>query len=152
MPEIAIRVLGIPKGQPRPRAFVRKTAGGPVARVFDAGSAESFKSEIAAALRPHLPATPILGPIAIGLTFLFPRPKSLLRRKDPQHRIPQTTRPDIDNVYKAFADCCTHLALWVDDAQVQAVTMHKVYVAIGEQPGLDAKISWIDANEVRRTG
>lgn len=147
MPEIRLRIDGEPKGQPRPRAFVRHTATGPVARVFDSGSAESFKSQIATALRPHLPPAPICAPIALELTFLFPRPKSLLRKKDPTARLQHAKRPDVDNVFKAFADSCTHLALWADDALVQEVTIRKLYVAIGEPPGLEARIAWSDDND-----
>lgn len=144
MPEISLRVLGIPKGQPRPRAFVRHTAAGPIARVFDSGSAESFKSEIAIAAKAHLPERQIDAAVTVDAVFLFPRPKRLLRKNDPQGRIPQTGRPDVDNLYKAFADACTHLGFWFDDSQVHDVRLRKLYVAIGEQPGAEIRIAWPD--------
>lgn len=45
---------GLPKGQPRPRAFAMKIGNKFQARVFDSGTAENWKSRIAEAARPHL--------------------------------------------------------------------------------------------------
>ena len=51
---ITVRVYGEPKGQPRPRAFAKPIGGGKFsARVYDAGTAEGWKSQIAQAFRQH---------------------------------------------------------------------------------------------------
>lgn len=68
---ISFSVQGVPKGQPRPRAFAFKGK----ARVFDPGTAEGWKSAIAEAARPHLPREPLAGPVALEVAFSFPRPK-----------------------------------------------------------------------------
>ena len=58
---ISFAVQGVPKGQPRPRAFAFKGK----ARVFDPGTAEEWESRIAEAARPHLPREPLAGPVAL---------------------------------------------------------------------------------------
>ena len=101
---ISFFVSGEPKGQPRPRAFARKMGGKFVARVFDAGTAEAWKSCIAAAAAQHKPAEPIAGPVRLRLCFYLARPKGHhpsgridrgLRATSPLHPIrePRTTTP-----------------------------------------------------------
>src|SRR5437870_8017163 len=63
---------GIPKGQPRPRAFAFK---GHV-RIYSPAQAESWKSQIALAAKEFIPQSPLTGPLRCDLTFYFPRPKS----------------------------------------------------------------------------
>ncbi len=132
---ITFEVVGTPKGQPRARAFARKMGNKFVARVYDAGTAEGWKSLIALAARPHVPATPIDGPVRVDALWLFPRPQRLLKKKSPAERIPHTAKPDRDNLDKASLDCLTTLGFWKDDAQVYGGTLDKFYVAVHEKPG-----------------
>jgi Holliday junction resolvase RusA-like endonuclease len=111
-----------------------------VARVFEAGTAEEWKSLIAAAAKPHTPPTPILGPVSVDLTFFFPRPKShflagknaaFLRDDAPKWH---TAKPDRDNLEKAVLDALTQLGgFWRDDSQVCDGRVMKHY---GRQPGV----------------
>lgn len=73
---INFRVTGLPKPQPRPRAFARKMGDKFVARVFESGSAEGWKSLVAVAAKPHTPPEPMSGPVLVNITFVFPRPNS----------------------------------------------------------------------------
>jgi len=43
---------------------------------------------------------PLDGPLRVIVRFYLPRPKRLMRRKDPSGPIPHTSRPDIDNLWK----------------------------------------------------
>jgi Holliday junction resolvase RusA-like endonuclease len=142
MSVISFKVDGLPKGQPRPRAFARKMGDRFVARVFDAGTAESWKSEIALAARPSLPPSPLGGPIEMRMEFYLPRPKRLCRRCDPTTRIPAVCKPDVDNLAKAVMDCLTVLRFWDGDEQVYALTVLKFYHAIGERPGASILIAF----------
>ncbi len=68
---------GLPKAQPRMRAYVR----GGITRMYDPGTADAWKACILLAareaLRPLPPARPVLGgAIRADLTYVFPRPKS----------------------------------------------------------------------------
>lgn len=122
---------GIPKGQPRPKAFAFHGK----ARVYDPGTAEHWKGQVALAARDHRPEKPITGPLRVILGFRFPRPKSHFRtgknagqlRADasPYH----TGKPDSDNCAKAVLDALSHLGIWQDDAQVAILKVWKMYQA-----------------------
>jgi Holliday junction resolvase RusA-like endonuclease len=117
---------GIPKGQPRPRAFVR----GKRAAVYDPGTAEGWKGQIALAWRElGIPAV-IDGVLDVSLTFHLPRPKHHYTAKGvlkPSAPVWHTVKPDADNLAKAVLDALTALSVWKDDAQVSSLTIHKQY-------------------------
>jgi len=127
----AFDVYGEPKGQPRPRAFAR----GGKARVYDPGTAEGWKGSIALAARDHLPPCPIDSPVRVAVTFFFPRPARLLRKRDPDCTIPHTAKPDSDNAAKAVLDCLTSIGMWRDDALVCSLIAEKNYAARGQASG-----------------
>jgi Holliday junction resolvase RusA-like endonuclease len=118
---IEFRVYGIPKGQPRPKAFARKFGEKWQARVYDPGTAEEFKSAIATAARDIRPATPIMGPVRLSVRFFFPRTKAHLRSNGqvkPNAPTWHIVKPDSDNCIKAVKDALTQLGFWQDDSQV----------------------------------
>lgn len=144
---ITFRVDGEPKAQPRPRAFVRNGH----ARVYDAGTAEGWKSAIAAAALPHRPTAPLDGPLTLAVVFLMPRPKSHYRpgrwaRSDgydgetktgaPVHH---TQKPDLDNMVKAVKDALTQIGMWRDDCLVVEETVSKIWA---ERGGAEIRIGW----------
>ena len=134
MTSIFFAVQGEPKAQPRPRAFARKMGSAWVARVYDAATAEGWKSLIALAARPHRPRAPIVGPVRVDLCFYFARPKShfrtgklsgVLRDDAPKFH---TQKPDRDNLEKAVLDALTQVGgFWKDDSQVCAGSVSKRY-------------------------
>lgn len=146
------RVDGVPKGQPRPRAFTRVINGRAVARVHDAGTAEGWKGSIALFASRHLPRSPLAGPLRVDLTFLMPRPQSRSRKCDPDGRMPFTAKPDRDNLDKAVLDCLTSLGMWGDDAQVIGGEVWKWYAAKGERPGAIVRVMrWQESSPAART-
>jgi Holliday junction resolvase RusA-like endonuclease len=146
---ITFVVAGVPKGQPRPRAFARRVAGGKfVARVFDSGTAEGWKSCVAQAAKPVAPAAPIDGPVRVRMTFTFPRPKGHYVGGNPARPLKpgapkyHTGKPDNDNLQKAVLDALTQLGgFWHDDSQVAAVRSFKCYAAT---PGATIEIGAIE--------
>jgi crossover junction endodeoxyribonuclease RusA len=136
MEPIVFRVDGIPKAQPRPRAFSR----GGHARVYDAGTAEGWKSQIAIAAKPFIPSEPLTMPLRVNLTFYMPRPKSHYRTGKhagelrPDAPVWHTGKPDRDNLDKAVMDALTTLRMWGDDGQVCDGRIRKLYDT-GEGPG-----------------
>jgi len=150
---IQFEVLGNPKGQPRPKAFARKFGNGKVmARVYDPGTAEGWKSQIAIAVRDLIPTPPLDGPIRLTIEFRLPRPKAhyhkvrgclypVLRDDAPHWHI---GKPDTDNMTKAVKDCLTTLGMWRDDSQVCDEHPIKIY---GERPGMTVVISRIGVNQ-----
>lgn len=126
---------GTPKGQPRARAFARN---GHV-RMYDPGTAEGWKGQVAAAAREHLPPAPLTGPLYVELSFYIPRPKSHYRTGKNAHLLREdapkwcTAKPDVDNFAKAVLDALTVLRVWEDDAQVADCRTRKLYAT--EQTG-----------------
>jgi Holliday junction resolvase RusA-like endonuclease len=132
---------GLPKGQPRPKAFSR----GGHARVYDPGTAEGWKSAVAVAAKPFLPAIPLIGPVKLELWFQMPRPKAHYRTGKnggflrPDAPTLHVGKPDCDNLAKAVLDALTHLRIWHDDAQVWRLTVQKSYD--GDRPGCEITIT-----------
>jgi Holliday junction resolvase RusA-like endonuclease len=120
---------GTPKGQPRPKAFSR----GGIASVYDPGTAEGWKGEVALAAKEHKPEKPLEGPLKLTLNFVIPRPKGHFRtgkraselREDAP--IWHTGKPDADNFAKAVMDALTMLSFWKDDSQVAILEVRKGY-------------------------
>lgn len=141
-------VNGDPAAQPRPRARRQ----GAQARVYSPKRAKNSKGEtvtvpvypwraaIVEAARPHRPATPLDCPLQVDLVFYFARPQRLMRPRSPDRRLPHTTKPDRDNLDKAVLDCLKVDGWWVDDSRVCAGSIHKFYVAKGEEPGLEVTV------------
>jgi Holliday junction resolvase RusA-like endonuclease len=117
---------GIPKGQPRPKAFTR----GGHAGVYDPGTAGEWKGMVVAAARPHRPAQPLTCPLRVSINFYLPRPKRLCRKKDTQDALPCTSKPDVDNLAKAVLDCMTQDGWWLDDAQVSELHVRKSWPSL----------------------
>lgn len=115
-------VNGLPKAQPRPKAFARGGRAG----IYDPGTAEGWKGLIAQALQSHA-GKAITDALRVDLVFYFPRPKShygtgrnseVLKLSAP---IYHKTKPDIDNLEKAVYDALSEksgIGLWKDDTQV----------------------------------
>lgn len=148
MPLIDIRfhAVGKPIGQPRPRAFARKMGNKFVARVYDAGTAEEWKSIVAVAARSALPSAPIGVPVRVELEFAMPRPvghfgsgrnAAVLKSSSPSHPV---GKPDLDNLAKAVLDALTQIGMWADDSLVVSLCIHKCYADNAQQAGVDVLI------------
>ena len=156
MAELTFRVFGEPKAQPRQRSFVLRGRGGkpildkagaPIVRTYDPSTAEGFKNAIAIAAKEFRPASPIAAPITLAADFLFARPQRLMRKKDPIGRIPHVSKPDRDNVEKSLTDSLKAIGFIVDDCQICAGEIRKFYVAMGESPGAEIRMTWPDEEQ-----
>ena len=105
-----------------------------VARVFESGTAEGWKSCIAQAAAPVRPTAPIAGPDGLQLPFHMPRPRGpddagkIEKGLKPAAPVWHIGKPDNDHLQKAVMDAITQLGgFWVDDSQVASVRSRKVY-------------------------
>jgi Holliday junction resolvase RusA-like endonuclease len=117
--------------------------------MYDPGTAEAWKSDVARAFEGIWAGAEgdrkkLDGPVRIAITFLFPRPKCLMRLKDPDGRMPHAKKPDRDNCEKAVTDCLTRLGVWTDDGQVCAGEVVKLYAGKSEQAGAEIRISILE--------
>ena len=89
---------------------VRVIRGKPI--FYDPVPVKEAKNLLTAQLLPNRPDTPLEGPLALAVVWLFPKGKG---HKHGEWRI---TKPDTDNLQKLLKDCMTRCGFWHDDAQV----------------------------------
>lgn len=120
-------VAGIPKAQPRVKAFVR----GGHAGVYTPNSAETWKQTVRSNATVVAPESILTGPIRISLDFFLPRPKAHLKRDGSLRKnqpIWHCKKPDLDNLIKAVIDAITDTQrIWLDDSQICQISATKSY-------------------------
>jgi Holliday junction resolvase RusA-like endonuclease len=127
-------VVGIPKAQPRIKAYRR----GQFLGVYTPGTADEWKRNVAAAALDAIPEEhrPIGTGVGVTMVFLMPRPKRLERRATSGLvNVPHLAKPDLDNLEKAILDGLKDAGVFVDDAQVFQEEKIKLYHDAGEWPG-----------------
>lgn len=112
-------VPGRPRPQPRPRVYAKHT-------VSDSPESLTWKNAVAWAFSETGAACIAEGPVGLAVGLVLPRPKRLMRKKDPAGVVPCDRRPDLDNYAKAVMDALSGLA-FTDDGQVAILTMSKRY-------------------------
>jgi Holliday junction resolvase RusA-like endonuclease len=73
------------------------------------------------------------GPMAVALSFWFPRPLSHYLRGEPRANAPtwKTSRPDIDKLARSVLDALTQARIWQDDSQVVYLSAEKSWDRAG---------------------
>ena len=115
-------VQGVPKPQPRPRAYVR----GKHASVYNPDSADAWKQAIRLMALKFAPVTPWTGPVAMDLAIWMPRPKRLQVTGASDYDA-HDGREDIDNLAKAVLDAMDGCGWWLDDRQVASLRVVKYW-------------------------
>lgn len=72
-------------------------------------------------------------PFSVSITFVFPRPKRLIRKRGVMIREWHHSKPDLDNCEKAVMDALTNV-IWRDDSQICIKVSSKVYADLNESP------------------
>ena len=140
---LAFDVPGVPAPKGSLRAFSR---GKHVALVWNnADKVRPWMSSISLAAR-DAGATPVEGPVSVGVTFRLPRPKGHYGAKGLKASAPlwPAKKPDVDKLVRALFDALKNV-VWRDDAQVADVRARKFYegppapyfVMIGDDPAAD---------------
>jgi len=147
MTAIEFTVPAVPVAQPRAKA---STFGGNV-QIYTPTSVKqsdgsrkahpivAFKATVRMAFQQNYDGPPLEGPLRCDLTFVMPRPQSMLWKSKPMPRVPHAKKPDRDNLDKAFMDALKNLA-WIDDAQVCQGNIEKWIAAGDEQPHVAVSI------------
>lgn len=142
----SVFVHGEPKAQPRVRAFARNGRAG----VYDPGTAEGWKSLIAAEVK-DLAGRCITQAVDLHLEFYFPRPKSHFGSGRNSNRLKTSApslhvkKPDLDNLEKAVKDALSEksgIGLWKDDCQVVRVVKSKHYASYFQPAGMAMEIRY----------
>jgi len=139
MSEIDFRIVipGRPIGKGRHRttktghSYTPKTTA-----AWEMGAAYLMKSEW------RLP--PYEEPCSLVVVAVFQRPKRLMRKRDPTHRIVAPVKPDFDNVAKIVCDALQRAGVVSDDKIIVDGRCLTVFTAIGEAPCLEILLSGVD--------
>ena len=120
-------VAGIPKAQPRVKAFVR----GGHAGVYTPESAESWKQAVRLQAVANAPESAVAHPVRVELDFFLPRPKAHHKRDGSvkaNSPVWHCKKPDLDNLIKAVVDAITDTQrVWLDDSQICQISATKSY-------------------------
>ena len=120
MKELCFFVPGIPAPQGSMRAFMRPGARFPVVTA-DNPKTKPWRASVAYTASQECTGAPIEGAVAVGLTFLMPRPKSA-----PKRVTEPTKKPDLDKLVRAVFDALKGIT-WHDDAQVTSLIASKQF-------------------------
>ena len=108
---------------------VRVINGKPV--FFDPPELKKAKQLFIAHLVPFRPASPLEGALRLTTKWIWDAGKYH------QDGEPKITKPDTDNLVKAFKDCMSSCFFWNDDAQVFSEVTEKFW---GDRPGIYVRI------------
>lgn len=143
MNTLTFRAYGVPKGQPRVKAYVRGRHAG----VYTPDTANGWKMEVREAVMRAIPkeSETITGPVSVTLAFLIARPKSHLRKDGtlkPSAPVHHTHKYDVDNLAKAVLDVLTDLQVWKDDAQVNDLHVTRAWAINPHAAGCSVTLQW----------
>ena len=120
-------VAGIPKAQPRVKAFVR----GGHAGVYTPDSADAWKQSVRQQAVANAPESVVAWSVRVELDFFLPRPKAHYKRDGSlkvDRAIWHCKKPDLDNLIKAVTDAITDTQrIWLDDSQICHINATKSY-------------------------
>ena len=133
-------IPGPPIGKGRPRA----TKMGNHVRLYTPKRTADWERSSALIMRNAWMSPPSESLCRARITAVFPRPKRLLRKKDPDQRIWHSSKPDIDNVCKSTLDSMVMAGVIRDDTQVVILTAKSVYASKDEGPCVELRLSAID--------
>lgn len=83
------------------------------------------------------------GAISLEVTFYLPRPKRLLRKRDPDGPVPHTAKPDIDNLWKSTVDALKGL-VWRDDPLICDTRARKWYCEKAGVPRVEITVRTLE--------
>lgn len=133
-------IPGAPIGKGRPRAT---TMGGHV-RLYTPKRTADWERSSAFIMKNEWRSAPLDQVCQVSIVAVFPRPKRLLRKKDPSHRLWHSSKPDIDNVCKSVLDSLVMGGVIRDDTQVVDLNAMSVYASKTEGPCVEVRLSSID--------
>ena len=127
-------IPGQPVGKGRPK-FVRATG-----RAYTPKGTAEWERSAALILRNQYEGAPIDECVSVEILAVFSRPKRLLRKKDPESRMPCNVKPDIDNVVKCVLDALTMAGVLRDDKVVYEVRAKKLYASKTEGASVEVRV------------
>ncbi len=131
--------LEIP-GNPVPMGRPKVTTRGGHARAYIPKKTRAWLDMASTIVRSYWKSQPLEGPVGVSAVFVSKRPQRLLRKKDPEGRIPRDVRGDVDNLGKSLLDALEMGGVYQDDGQVVYLQLRDLYCAKGESPRVEVEI------------
>ena len=117
MAELKFKIIGKPEPKERPRFFRAGTHVG----TYTPTKTRQWENMIRLQAVRHRPKKLWEGPIAMALTFMMPRPKSL-----PKKVVYHIKKPDLDNLAKSCKDAMQGI-IYKSDSQIIILNLEKKY-------------------------
>lgn len=131
-------------GAPHGKARARSTRSG---HHYTPPETRAYEESVAWAIKRAMGACrPIVGPLRVELTAIYPIPASWSKKRQAEAaawRLVPAVKPDLDNVAKAICDGGNGVA-WVDDAQIVDLVVRKRY---GLRPEVRVIAALLDADQ-----
>lgn len=126
---ILFTVYGKIKGKGRPRSYRMKNGA---IGTYTPQETVAFEDSIRAVAAQYRPQYVLDGPLHMQLNCYFLIPKTKVKKNKAVQQRYNTSKPDIDNVFKAVADALNGL-IYRDDKQIVAAIITKEYVETVER-------------------
>lgn len=144
MEPLVFSMSGLPRGQGRPRATVRK---GGFATIYKDTKSRQYENSIAAVARGVMgDRPPLTGALSVSMRFRMPIPASATKARRAAMaagEVPHTSKPDGSNMQKALEDAMNGI-VFVDDSQIVRGFWTKIY---SDKPGVDVRIEPLEPQE-----
>jgi len=127
-------IPGQPLGKQRPR--MTRTG-----HVYTPKKTVEWEMAAAWIMKNQFRSEPIDEPCVLVVVAVAARPKRLMRRKDPEHRVWCPMKPDFDNTAKIVADAMVKAGVLRDDKVVVDGRCLTVYAAKSEGPCVEVLLS-----------
>jgi len=95
-------------------------------RFFHGAKMKAQEQTWASLLQPHVPQAPVLGPIELKATLVYPHLKDTPKR-DLHLVIPKESKPDADNAAKHLTDLLVTMRFIGDDAKIARLIVEKFH-------------------------
>ena len=139
--DFEVVIPGSPIGKGRPRG----TAAGGFVRLYTPKKSADWERSAALIARNAWMDAPLDNcAIEVEVIAVFHRPKRLMRKKDPECRVPHISKPDIDNVLKCALDMAVMAGIMRDDSLVCKISASSYYSSKLEGPSLEFRMRVLD--------
>lgn len=139
--DFEVVIPGSPIGKGRPRG----TAAGGFVRLYTPKKTADWERSAALIARNAWMDAPLDNcAIEVEVIAVFHRPKRLMRKKDPECRVPHISKPDIDNVLKCALDMAVMAGIMRDDSLVCKISASSYYSSKLEGPSLEFRMRVLD--------
>ena len=118
--------------------IMRRRDGTPFIGKASSSKAKQVQHDLMVLLQRYKPDKAFEGPVSLEVVYTYPWRKSETKKNRAMGWMWMPVRPDLDNLFKLFADTMTRLGYWNDDSQVVSLLLNKRW---GDEPGIKVRVT-----------